>query len=774
MEVIMHGSHSISRFTSLQTLERAFTRKGHDGTAHSSAFAAILDYNDSTSTVIATILSPLAGISIVIKSLYALWNDSVKEDDTIAVFRATLSLKPGEETTVGDRFKIEALTTTLKITDINNNETVSIKYGLNGLYDFQKKLRADLSAVGRKVESLGVNAPSLLIKLANNVRASNAWHENIFEQPLRFGSRGDPLAWNLLSKHFSTQPRPDSWDSFKKQFNLLFKEIKLLECYGLLSEEFATSGMSRDEISEEFWKKTAIPLFKKRMEQYYPCQPLHTPSPKPNYYTFLTQESLGAKTEQVQNKQTQSSLPVYSYVYSTNPFGDLFKKNTLTLALRTIEEPCKEIVIDLMLNNIQINDNNIRAFAARHKDALLKEGVKDKIEQLVNNWKKSTDFNHKNAKSAIKEILGESIADSDVIFMLRMFCITKPKFSNFENNFNDLVEHLSVETKPVSIALPNFKPVRQTNNNHVIAALCTVAKLMRVKAADTLTVKMKAQDKLENGQMEEEVKAAKTPEDFRSVANSVGLNTVVVNPGSEKQYAKYIAQSIEAGKPLIAPFMVNCQDTVKAILSVREYEKSRVKHAGMPFTKVSMEEVKSISRIINVLTKNLSEKENPVQAFKDKFEALRQRIYVSGTNRYPDTEQKKTKNQKEIEAFNREINGFEEEETRFEKEETLDVLTIINNFQFVFDTLSNCKTLEELNEQSIEQNIEQLILQDPNLIHTCVITGYDESNGAVIMTHWGKTYRTTAKALYESSQLLPNHFKGTLITFKDDDLIELI
>ena len=96
-----------------------------------------------------------------------------------------------------------------------------------------------------------------------------------------------------------------------------------------------------------------------------------------------------------------------------------------------------------MLAHIGIAPCNIETFAMRHKYALYNPEAKQKILNMVDSWNKDDEYSYQRAEVAIKEILGDSIKDEDVIFMLRMFCITKPQFANFEVNFSELVRSIS-------------------------------------------------------------------------------------------------------------------------------------------------------------------------------------------------------------------------------------------------------------------------------------------------------------------------------------------
>ncbi len=89
-----------------------------------------------------------------------------------------------------------------------------------------------------------------------------------------------------------------------------------------------------------------------------------------------------------------------------------------------------------------ISTDNIKAFAARYAEKLQQDQVKAKINQLVTDWKDNEDFSYQEAKTAAKEILGKKTRDEDVIFMLRLFCITNPDSANFEANFEDLMKYL--------------------------------------------------------------------------------------------------------------------------------------------------------------------------------------------------------------------------------------------------------------------------------------------------------------------------------------------
>ncbi len=204
------NNFTISSFSSLQTLDRALTKKGHSGAEHKNAFAAVLDYDTATSKELALIFSPLGGVSFLIKAIHGLINDSFKENDVITLHKAILSLNNDTLSVNAGRFRIEQLADSLSITDIVSGESKEYLYPENGdLLDFQNSLFADVNAINNYVRQ---NPDvSVIVKNLNDKLLDATWSENIFRQLEATDALKNETKqnyWAHMKNHFKNHPMP--------------------------------------------------------------------------------------------------------------------------------------------------------------------------------------------------------------------------------------------------------------------------------------------------------------------------------------------------------------------------------------------------------------------------------------------------------------------------------------------------------------------------------------------------------------------------------------
>lgn len=80
----------------------------------------------------------------------------------------------------------------------------------------------------------------------------------------RWGLRGDPFLWEHLMDFFKMISLPCDEKEFVTLFEKEFKRVAKKDFHGkdnIYVEQFAHGGMSSGQISMEFWKSVAFPVF---------------------------------------------------------------------------------------------------------------------------------------------------------------------------------------------------------------------------------------------------------------------------------------------------------------------------------------------------------------------------------------------------------------------------------------------------------------------------------------------------------------------------------
>jgi hypothetical protein len=124
---------------------------------------------------------------------------------------------------------------------------------------------------------------------------------------------------------------------------------------------------------------------------------------------------------------TQKIPAVYDLKNGFDPFEQLFSDNTLSNghSRGNSTNPIKASVGLALVEQIELSDENLQTFAERH-GKVLRAGVKDGFNKLVESWKNEFDFSYKEAREAVKQLFGDGATDSDVIFILKIATLVKP------------------------------------------------------------------------------------------------------------------------------------------------------------------------------------------------------------------------------------------------------------------------------------------------------------------------------------------------------------
>lgn len=94
----------------------------------------------------------------------------------------------------------------------------------------------------------------------------------IFDEPERWGLRGDPIFWRYLKDYYADYEIPYPVESLKKDILRLFTDFAGKppapgKSFYVKDFDLLHSGMSRGMLSGDFWLNEAIPILSKRLEQ---------------------------------------------------------------------------------------------------------------------------------------------------------------------------------------------------------------------------------------------------------------------------------------------------------------------------------------------------------------------------------------------------------------------------------------------------------------------------------------------------------------------------
>ena len=89
--------------------------------------------------------------------------------------------------------------------------------------------------------------------------------------PTRWGLRGDPHMWSDMQSRFAGTRCPDSPDQLEAAITAMFEELTGFqithpESFGI--EKYRHGGMSSGMVQPKFWRETAIPLLRSRLEPF--------------------------------------------------------------------------------------------------------------------------------------------------------------------------------------------------------------------------------------------------------------------------------------------------------------------------------------------------------------------------------------------------------------------------------------------------------------------------------------------------------------------------
>lgn len=89
-------------------------------------------------------------------------------------------------------------------------------------------------------------------------------------KPFQWGLRGDPGLWETMKQHFATTPLPASCQQLETVLLDTFTTIMGADIHSgrmIYNKLFDKGGMSRGNVSCNWWLTKGIPLLKQRYEQ---------------------------------------------------------------------------------------------------------------------------------------------------------------------------------------------------------------------------------------------------------------------------------------------------------------------------------------------------------------------------------------------------------------------------------------------------------------------------------------------------------------------------
>jgi len=87
--------------------------------------------------------------------------------------------------------------------------------------------------------------------------------------PPRWGFRGDPHLWNEMQARFVGVTCPESVEQLERTIEAMFEELTgfpMTHRESFQIEKYSHGGMSSGMVSPKFWRETALPLLRSRLE----------------------------------------------------------------------------------------------------------------------------------------------------------------------------------------------------------------------------------------------------------------------------------------------------------------------------------------------------------------------------------------------------------------------------------------------------------------------------------------------------------------------------
>jgi hypothetical protein len=351
-------------------------------------------------------------------SSFGLISDKVSETDKEAAMRALVKLTKEEETTSLERLSAFFELRSLLLPDFQDKFICRKKFPEDTTWTVF--INQDvITTINRK------EAEDCIHIAPDTTRTDNSSTASLFFAPdFEFSHRGDPVVWDNMSKLLMHTQMPQD----RKSCATLLRA-----CYWVAGSYFEANS-EHGSWNSQWWEDRGIPILLGRFDHHL----------DQNFTGDRCRGEHVVATQLIPKTTTKKSAPILTYNYRRDPFAYLFQGGSIRSSQHQSEfvEPTKENLKTEMLLSIGITEDNIKAFAVQEAEALRRAETKDRIKaELVDQWANDPDFDHQKAKIAVKEIFGE-VSDKKVLFMLRMFCITKPEFADFERNYQDLVKHL--------------------------------------------------------------------------------------------------------------------------------------------------------------------------------------------------------------------------------------------------------------------------------------------------------------------------------------------
>ncbi|MCD6026596.1 MAG: hypothetical protein K0R08_1115 [Solimicrobium sp.] len=236
----------LSSYTSLDTLQRGFTKTGYQGQQYGNAFDAVADYHNLRAAGIAALFAmPLLGISVAIHEGYYAVNVSRKEQDLAAIFEAFLFPADGVEPEIISRgeFDIEEMRGEVKVSSRITGKSFTIKGTFSSLREEWKK---DIQTAAN---SSGKKPSSKIMHLQNNIMCEQAVAQAMALYKALPGRNGD---WSALSEGVvelteATQAQINEGRGHEEMIAYAVEKLGLL-CPGLLQEPEQSNVFALDLI----------------------------------------------------------------------------------------------------------------------------------------------------------------------------------------------------------------------------------------------------------------------------------------------------------------------------------------------------------------------------------------------------------------------------------------------------------------------------------------------------------------------------------------------
>lgn len=310
--------------------------------------------------------------------------------------------------------------------------------------------------------------------------------------------------------------------------------------------------------------------------------------------------------------------------------------------------------------------------------------------------------------------------------------------------------------------LQYIQPTKQYGNNYNLAALSTVCQIF----CHDIPVAHNHDQGIYETTTE---KKTRTPKGFVEVAKEFGLSAAAKVISSFKEFQQCIADAVSAGKPLIAPFLVD-NGLYLTGEGVRTF--SNHNYSVMISKRYYGKPIAESDSVTNLLCKPIENLINKSKTFDDFQQSVG---HMMSLYKQPIPMPKEAGARESEKAVVRQLSismGLANSTqlsgmTGPEFKENID--RPIREAQMAICTIGR-STIEQMSKATFEsikngsKSILDLVVNgDP--LHSCLITSYNPMNDQVTIAHWGNTHTTTSAALYASSQLLPDELKGVLYTF---------